>query len=87
MKGNCSFKIALAVLLIAWLGHAYADWTLVGAAAKCEDTKGLTIAATVDGSEGIFKVPPEEGFDPIPDGENNIECTVGPARVSASVLE
>ncbi len=77
--------IAFCTLIVATLPPAYADWTLVGAAAKCDEKEGLTIAATVDGSEGIFKVPPEEGFYPLPDGENKIECTVGGAHVSASI--
>src|SRR5712691_8493588 len=78
--------IAFCTLIAATLPPAYADWTLVGAAAKCDEKEGLTIAATVDGSEGIFKVPPEEGFHSLPDGENKIECTMGGALVSASIV-
>jgi uncharacterized protein YecT (DUF1311 family) len=85
MQNHYGLRILFVTMAFVWVSPVHADWSVVGAATRCEYKKGFTVAATVDASEGIFKVPPEEGFTPLSDGKNEIHCTVGEALVAASI--
>jgi uncharacterized protein YecT (DUF1311 family) len=73
------------ICCVCWSTPGYADWAVFGAAARCENGKTFTLAATVElSSEDPGAVPRQEGYEQL-DGRTKISCSVGAPKVTGLV--
>lgn len=75
----------IALLLLPFCARA--DWGIVGAATRCDATRGTFVIAPVVelSSEDKGAVPPEKGFSKVPHGTHDLTCPLESTTVVAKL--
>jgi hypothetical protein len=71
--------------LIFFAANTYADWAEIGAAVRCDGTRGIfSLISTVETSDGESSIP--EAYAQLPAKERqNIKCNLGSAVVDMAI--